>query len=100
MSSLSRGNGSIPEPWGYPSRIWVRRGFLRRGRWESGGFVYNGVNPATQKDIDRLNNWAKKYLGRDSVHIDEGTLVGRRDKKNYSTFSMRNKQTQRFFFGR
>lgn len=93
MARLTKGGGLIPEPWGYPSQVWVRGGWFRRGQWKSGGFVFNGGQAATEEDIRRLQDWATKTIGR-RVGVDEGTLVGRASKK-YSTFAQRNHVVQR-----
>lgn len=84
---LTTGGGSIPDGWGYPSPVYVR-GFLGRRIKKSGGFVWNGSQPATEADIARLLEW------RAGAKVDPGTLVGR-SSKDYSTFYSRNFKTQK-----
>lgn len=91
MRKLSRGQGPLPAGWGFPSPVYMRT-FLGRRIRRSGGMVWNGSQPPTQSDIDALMDYMPE------AQIDPGTLVGRADK-NYSTFSERNKQTQRIRLG-
>lgn len=84
---LTTGGGTIPLPWGYPSPVYVR-GFLGIRRKKVGGFVWNGVDPATPADIARLLEW------NPDAQTDPGTLVGRGDPE-YSTYAERNHETQR-----
>ncbi len=80
---LSLGGGSIPEPWGYPSPVYLD------GRYQSGGIVWHGQEPATDADVANL----KEALG-DDVTIDQGSLVGTADPA-YTTFYKANDNTLR-----
>ena len=58
MSDLEHGNGGLPENWGYPSPLYN----FETNKYESGGMVWHGDEPATLADIYAI----RATLGEDT----------------------------------